>query len=932
MPYHSTDILVKPANPCDFPKSKQPLFFIPVDVSAGVKIPINTNSAYEGDLNVGLNASFYYDPTKNDAFVELNTMVVYGKQIKKIISPNFEITFNSDALFKKDYATNNFKKIIPGYNIGQFSDVARKDIQGEHVLSTAEMKRNSTVSLTEEGLSYNYDNWGVKIGSVPMIYYDNGSFSANLSGTGLFLSWKGKIYREDLTKPFMHEHNRLKNIQIYDKSSQLSKAYYFDYDYFTPREVSSLATLDEKSDLPATFYKQLHNKYINVAGADKYRLKLKGVYEMVLNSQNEPTSLIPGYTFDYNLTPLPRRLSMAQDHWGYYNGEHANRNKTQFIARMTYNTYDLSGNVVQQGGQYPCPNSSNRDANLEFCKAGILEKITYPTGGSKTFNYELHAAHNFPKPVGGLRIESIQTYDPVLAKTYIESYTYKHEYIADRSSGFLSVYPDYYFTHKNEDLPRIVHADYMNHLLSDFVNDGYISYARVMVKQTGTGTGNGYSVHEFNNFERPATDRKNIISDAPITPSNFSFDSYNSSVEHSDENLTGNITGQYDENYYANLTKRPEYDYTKGSLKRTAIFTEANKLVKEILYEYTQPENIPVKTIKAADVIKRLPFEKLSAGVQIGIWVIPVPPFVMPGIGLDMTLQAERTGEAYPYEINVGKFHLLKQIERNYNLNDGGYLTSEVNFEYSPKHHELVKQTTKNSNGDVVENIRKFSFDLVPEETAVIIPLPNVTPLVSEYLPRLSKEERYINLLLEDVTKRNGKVIGGKVNIYHDDANAGIGVVKQIAGLIKEEYVLETNVPLNDFNEIKNLVKVTINPSNLTSTRESFLTIDPRYTLRSQYTEYNNRGLLVKSNKVGFPSSKITYGYNDLIPIQVTQETNKGNRSVNYELIPLYGVTRTINPDGTELRYRYDSVGRLLEIRDINNKLVKSYQYNYRAQ
>ncbi len=99
---------------------------------------------------------------------------------------------------------------------------------------------------------------------------------------------------------------------------------------------------------------------------------------LFLNSLIESScdnSLTKPYTFIYNSTLLPNRLSFAQDKWGFYNGKINNHSlfpPYRFVPNL--NLY------------------ANRSVDFNFAKAGTLEKIIYPTKGSVNFVYEAHSA------------------------------------------------------------------------------------------------------------------------------------------------------------------------------------------------------------------------------------------------------------------------------------------------------------------------------------------------------------------------------------------------------------------------------------------------------------------------------------------------------------------------------------------------------------
>ncbi|MBB6611543.1 RHS repeat protein [Pontibacter sp. Tf4] len=93
----------------------------------------------------------------------------------------------------------------------------------------------------------------------------------------------------------------------------------------------------------------------------------------------------PAYKFEYNQTLLPNRFSTSQDAWGYYNG----KQNGPFLA---FYPYDAQG--------------VNREVDTVKAEAGLLKKITYPTGGSVEFEYE----HNKAMPpffIGRMLIPNI---------------------------------------------------------------------------------------------------------------------------------------------------------------------------------------------------------------------------------------------------------------------------------------------------------------------------------------------------------------------------------------------------------------------------------------------------------------------------------------------------------------------------------------------
>lgn len=120
-----------------------------------------------------------------------------------------------------------------------------------------------------------------------------------------------------------------------------------------------------------TLYKSIvfNQNYTNSTATDplKKRLLLSSFYE------TGGTDTLK-YIFSYiDPEALPSKKSFSQDHWGYYNGKN---NSTMVPA---YD--DNAGNVIA---------GADRGPDSVYMQKGLLKTITYPTGGTVTFDYEPH--------------------------------------------------------------------------------------------------------------------------------------------------------------------------------------------------------------------------------------------------------------------------------------------------------------------------------------------------------------------------------------------------------------------------------------------------------------------------------------------------------------------------------------------------------------
>lgn len=163
-------------------------------------------------------------------------------------------------------------------------------------------------------------------------------------------------------------------------------------------------------------------KIVNNIGLEVRKVDL--LYEYVTTSQFSNTLGAPAvcqrpflkqiqsgpelYTFKYyNVEALPVFASFAQDYFGYFNGAI----NTDFISN--------DGNVNY--ASYPMA-TANRTINHAFAKSGLLNTISFPTGGRDSIVYE----GNYSKTgyTGGLRVNQIFTIDKLSGTTEKKKYYY----------------------------------------------------------------------------------------------------------------------------------------------------------------------------------------------------------------------------------------------------------------------------------------------------------------------------------------------------------------------------------------------------------------------------------------------------------------------------------------------------------------------------
>lgn len=152
---------------------------------------------------------------------------------------------------------------------------------------------------------------------------------------------------------------------------------------------------------------------------------------------------IGSYGCEYNSTALPTVMSRSKDLHGYYNG----KINSTLIPAQTFEAYERTNsgvlNTYQVGG-------ADRSSDEFYMQARILTKLTYPTGGNHSFEYEAHR-HDGGILAGGLRIKKIISND---ANGKVSTKTYKYGVNESGDGTYRTVSPSTYATQQTFNHPR----------------------------------------------------------------------------------------------------------------------------------------------------------------------------------------------------------------------------------------------------------------------------------------------------------------------------------------------------------------------------------------------------------------------------------------------------------------------------------------------
>lgn len=664
----------------------------------------------------------------------------------------------------------------------------------------------------------------------------------------------------------------LTDITVYDKNNNQIKKVILNFDYFqTPIQQSS------------PFSK---------------RLKLN---EVLIQGSNSTMS--EKYKLTYNTTPLPLRVMAVTDMFGYHNGAANNfqfnlvnnqyvtnppfvdviPNPTVFFhpnkGQFSFLPEAISSNAIISLGNY------SATPNLTYCKAGILERIDYPTGGYTSFDYELNTfkINGYELHGGGLRIKEQKISDGTTLRTL------KFEYLKEdgTSSGAIASMPKFvdfdYNVNNNaptqNTISNNITASQFNSWFSliknnypksniELTSGAYVGYSRVKVFEQGKG----YTLYEYTNPESHPNTQADVIWHAfTNTPSYTTFPVF------------GKVL--YDN---GKLDFALNNDVFRGKLLKKSVFDQQNTPLKSTIYNYTE------KLFKSMLAIRTL-----GNIYQNYTWA-PASPF--------------DTAPEPPYQYGYYKQrrYLLTNVIDNEYFN-GQIVTKNKTVEYDDN-YTLIKTEHQSDNLNSYRNEYYYPYDSVNSNEL------GMSALIGS--------NRIGERILSYNFKNNEKLLEEKT--LYNSFN-GLLLPKQVKKF--------KSGSLNNTNEIYSQ-EITLR-DNLGNVCE---VMDKNGNRTSYIWGYNNTVIVAKIENASY--SSIPASLLSLIQSysNTGTETQLFNALTNlrnvmgssfvtaYTYKPLIGVSTTTEPNGDVSKFEYDAMGRLKIVRDRDDKILSENEYHYKPQ
>ena len=631
---------------------------------------------------------------------------------------------------------------------------------------------------------------------------------------------------------------------------------------------------------------------VNIPGSSSYKYEFNYLYSEGKYKRLFLESIIQDekvYDFEYrfvndnstNNLNAPKPDINGLDYWGFWNLENANKN----IDLVP--TEDIDKNGEFKGYKF----GSKREPAFAGASYGLVTKITYPTKGITSIEYEPHRYKkrieykhaNFFMPrlstlrsqlmAGGARVKRISNYDGTKSRTrnfkYVTDYS-KSNTNSTNSSGVLLQWPRYSYVYKVKRFNEIVLGKDMGSYNPVVAEGTHITYSKVYeVNSDGS-----YIETKFNDYESNPDggflEASQFIDHPDIEPSRIPY-------------LLGGNNGS-------------DLSIERGTENYVKTYTDKGSLVNEKQFKYNTSNSR---------------FDKYTAEGYLGVFLIN-----------------------YVHRYYYSNF-LTESIEKSYSVDYKGdvdlskRVLNVVGYQYDDQYNKLVRE----QRFDATKGKTIFTFYRYPFSNNLSNRLTNI--LWNNYSTILSKmrSDNYLPIIESSVIEtKDGRSDSSEIDASltsYFEYSPGFYLPKKQFKLARTSY--RELLEYNSFNSQGNPTKIT--QTNGASTM--YLWSNSSSHLHAKIENFPEGAIPsdVQKELDVISSSPLTNG--NLIDLFVIDKLRnhsffKNSFITNYVHRPFVGLSSIRDPRNYKTSFTYDSHNRLKEVKDAAGNLVSKNKYNYK--
>lgn len=555
------------------------------------------------------------------------------------------------------------------------------------------------------------------------------------------------------------------------------------------------------------------------------------------------------YEFEYNEMNAYDGITCDgnySDHWGYFNGQNANNSTVASV-------------------------NSKKNVNPGYLLKGLLEKITYPTGGFTIFEWEPHDYSQVVSPnrqqlestsgtAGGVRIQKIKSYlegSSLASPSQTKNYYYKKNYRNNvnlsslNSCGILNVIPQYsfVFTNRPNNVPQFPGNSYYE--LASF--NSITSYG-----YTGQGSHIGYD-------------------------------------EVTEENMNGSYTKHYFTSYGEDKNGKFHFDRppagSAGFLPSVDRYMPYSFLDlergKEVgVYKYNNNEILVEKSItkyrdddsrfNSNNYIRRIPW------------------------GLRFTYLAIIAGiEEYTYS-----YYPIRQETTTYDLNGNNPIVSFVDYTYNSS-NQITEQTTISSSNKELKTQYKYPADYSSSPYPQMVSANYIAPVIESVQ---SESNSQVNLTKTNYTAVNDLFLPTSIENQKGSSDPVIINMEVLRNGDVNGNILEYSVPDGTTN-----------------------VLIWGHCNQFPIAKIENATFSEVASELGITVNELKkYNERNIGSINSLRDTLTRAMITTYTYDSIFGIRSITGPKGKSSYYYYDDFGRLSYVRDNEGEILSYNKYHYK--